>query len=354
MSLFDPHLHQSLTPAALETRGLLLPWVLRNPSVYEKLAGWGGGAWGLRGSNQLDKCDPYKGGLGGGTLMHSSPGQAGSSCHAGHMEASGHLPTIPASRVFPSSLEILNFRPWGGQVGPCPVQRLPPAPTTPHTQGPWRRWGQSPRAIPHPGPGPRIRRLELLASVTQDVRVRVYVCAYFADLFGKCGDRVKGSVWAMDIQFSIIQQRKESGGPPMGGISVLSMGRTGSPGWGLADRLLPDFSVLGRPHCWWTFVYVPHLGSSWQRGHCRWPSQVWFLISVKQVETLPCVHVWFVCAGEHIGVCMPCFPVFSPPSDMPFRTNVRDSLPLPPRLPGPLQERQNNPASSPSPGCVFI
>jgi len=36
---FDPHLHRSLSPAALKTHGLLLPWASRNPSVYQRLAG---------------------------------------------------------------------------------------------------------------------------------------------------------------------------------------------------------------------------------------------------------------------------------------------------------------------------
>ena len=105
----------------------------------------------------------------------------------------------------------------------------------------------------------------------------------------------------------------------------------------LAHRLLPDFSVLGCPNCWRTSVYVPHLASFRQRGHCRRMPRVWFLISVKRVETLPGGRVWFVCGSEHIGVFPPCSPVFSPPSVLPPRTNVRDSLPPPPGLPGPLQ-----------------
>lgn len=101
-------------------------------------------------------------------------------------------------------------------------------------------------------------------------------------------------------------------------------------------------------------MHFPHLGSSQQRGNRTGVSRVWFLISVKQLETLLCVHVRFVCESEHVCACMPCFPSVSPPSDKPFETNVRDSLPPPPCLPGPLQEKQSNPASSPAPGYVFI
>lgn len=79
----------------------------------------------------------------------------------------------------------------------------------------------------------------------------------------------------------------------MGGTAVLFLGTTRSPG-ALADGLLPDFSVLRCPDCWRTSMYVPHLASSWQWGLCRRMSQVWFLISVKQVETLLGDRVWFV------------------------------------------------------------
>lgn len=117
-------------------------------------------------------------------------------CHPGGVEVSvkqnrdrpGASAHRPASWLSPTSLDCLNFRIGGGQVGPCPVQGLPPAPTSPHTWVPWRGWGQSPRATLHPGPGPRVLRLELLAGVTRGgcihvrVQVWVYMCTYFAGL----------------------------------------------------------------------------------------------------------------------------------------------------------------------------
>lgn len=100
-------------------------------------------------------------------------------------------------------------------------------------------------------------------------------------------------------------------------------------------------------------MYVPHLASSWQWGLCRRMSQVRFLISVKQVETLLGGRVWFVCESEHIGVHTPCSPIFSPPSVMPSRTNVRDSLPPPPGLPGPCRrDRRTQPP--PDPLAVYL
>lgn len=142
-------------------------------------------------------------------------------------------------------------------------------------------------------------------------------------------------------------------GPRLVGSQHCRGGRA-TGGGALADLPPPDSSVLRCPKYWRTSVYSPHLGSSQQRGNCRRMSQVCFLISVKQFEALLCSHVRFACESEHIGACVPCFPLFSPPSDMPFETNVRNSLPPPPCLPGPLQEKQSNSAPSPSPGSVFI
>lgn len=104
----------------------------------------------------------------------------------------------------------------------------------------------------------------------------------------------------------------------------------------------------------------PTLVSNQQQDNSRGMSQVCFRISVKQFETLlsPCLVCVCVCmcvcvCGAHVCV-RALFPHFSPPSDMSFKTNVRNFLPLPTPTPASQALCRKNRITQRSPHSLAV